>query len=299
MKRKQLFKYFPTLFCVDCGGLISNLCCSSCNRQYKKIDEIPLLLSTEDENSDLFKRYLKNYSQIANDYITEKNTTPPLYFRKAQTDKMLSYCGSGIKSKIVLDLGSGDGLFLKKVPHNNKVGVDISLEYLSIIKGYGINAVFANAEKLPFKNEFDLIIVNDILEHVLKPEAVLESIKKALKINGETFIRIPYKEDLSQYSIESGCNYEFVHLRSFDDKIIKKYIDESGLVIKKIMYDGFSISRAKVDSPNLVIRILSKLIRRYFRILSLDRYICKLPNRIGTVFFHPYEILVQASNQGE
>ena len=55
-------------YCVDCGSELDNdLGCESCKRKYDKVFGIPVLFSTEDMNSELFQRYLKNYDEIAHD----------------------------------------------------------------------------------------------------------------------------------------------------------------------------------------------------------------------------------------
>lgn len=319
--------YYPRLFCAECGGLIKDTTCFLCNKTYPQVDGILCLLSKGDEASELFQRYLQNYATIAKDDIAQDMM--PVHYKEAQAQKLVSYAGR-IGSKKVLDIGAGKGMVLKRIKHDNKVGTDISLEYLRPLQKSGVKVIFNNAERLPFINEFDIIFLSDILEHVLDPLNVLRNVRRALKPRGKAIIRVPYKEDIAQYSKEAGCKYEFVHLRSFDEGSLAKLIKDAGLQVKKLHYDGFSVNRIYQERPGAVTTTLVEklsLSRRYqlesleqiethsriqrlpwlgslifhARVIKLalpnkieasriDPFICKLPNWLAPEFFKPIEI---------
>lgn len=84
-----------------------------------------------------------------------------------------------------LDVGSGEGYILSYIqtirPDLNLVALDIS--YGMVLKGYqkvsSANWVVAYSEKLPFRySSFDLILAFEVMEHVQKPERVLEEFQK-------------------------------------------------------------------------------------------------------------------------
>lgn len=289
------------LYCVECGGETKNLVCSSCGKVYKSIEGIPCFLSSDDENSSLFKEYFDNYAAIARDDI-EKDIMPVPY-KNAQYDKLVRYCGRRIRGA-VLDVGSGKGGFLKRVPHNNKIGVDIAMEYLRLLKNEGVDCILANAENMPFKESFDLVVATDILEHVLHPEKVLQSIHRALKVGGTVIIRTPYKENLAHYR---DHKYKFVHLRNFDEESLVKIIKKSGLYPVKIYYDGFSYYKVRKDSKNPIVALMLRGVHKYFSHLSNrglsfaenDAVFNRLPNWIGRLLFEPIEIVVVAKKRGQ
>jgi SAM-dependent methyltransferase len=69
---------------------------------------------------------------------------------------------------------------------------------------------------LPYRDDFfDIVICTDILEHVIDLNASIKEIRRVLKHGGYLFVRVPNKEDLSQY-LANDSPYYFVHLRSFD-----------------------------------------------------------------------------------
>lgn len=98
----------------------------------------------------------------------------------------------------ILDLGCGLGQFLfwlESKGYHNYLGVDISRQMLDLCqknitgKVEKINSI---AEFLADKNEsYDLIVLNDVIEHLPKPEIIadLELIRAALKPNGQLIIK--------------------------------------------------------------------------------------------------------------
>ena len=215
-------------YCVDCGSELDNdLGCESCKRKYDKLSGIPILLSTEDMNSELFQRYLKNYDGIAHDDINK--SFMPKRRIKELCHIMLRFMGHTSQKHKVIDLGCGQGEILSGLNCNVKVGCDIAFEYL-ISLGPQIIPVLCNIEKLPFKNEFDLAICTAVLEHVLDPNSMLENIYNVLKKDGKLYLRVPIEKDLCRYA---NRKYEFIHLRTFDKEKLIKILEETGFTVKR------------------------------------------------------------------
>jgi SAM-dependent methyltransferase len=290
--------------CVECGGVLEGPLCRACGRLYEEVEGVPVLLSNEDANSPLFRRYLENYDQIASDDLEQDILQ--VFYKRAQTEKLVRYCGDAIRGR-VLDIGCGQGDFLRRVPHADRLGVDIALPYLSRLRAEGIPVALANSENLPFASGFDLIVVTDILEHVLSPERALRCIVRAARPGAKVVIRVPYKEDLSSYAPEAGCRYEFVHLRSFDEHSLDKMLVASGLHPIALHYDGWSFSRFR-EGPGPAGRILAGLARWYHeRVLlgwrrldtaSASVRCARWPNAVARRIFEPIEIAVVAEPVG-
>ncbi len=86
----------------------------------------------------------------------------------------------------ILDIGCGNGLFLEYLKgqgYNNILGIDLSQENIIICKGKGLNVleidVFTYLNRN--KEKFDLIVMNDIIEHILRDKVIL--LLKLIKLN--------------------------------------------------------------------------------------------------------------------
>jgi len=83
------------------------------------------------------------------------------------------------KGNIILDIGCGTKPYLYLFSEIKKeyIGIDLNNQYNPDI--------VCNADKLPFKNEtFDIVFSSQVLEHVEKPEQVINEIYRTLKYQG-------------------------------------------------------------------------------------------------------------------
>jgi SAM-dependent methyltransferase len=112
-----------------------------------------------------------------------------------------------------LDIGCGDGYFLRKSPYRERIGLD---------KRVGDEV----SDTLPFDSEyFDCISMLAVLEHVQNPQAVFQEIHRTLKTNG-LFVFTTPKE-----SAEKFINLYVKHI----DEEHEEYFD---LVKVKSLADG-------------------------------------------------------------
>lgn len=86
----------------------------------------------------------------------------------------------------VLDIGCGNGLTLDNINAKEKYGIDINPKNVEKCKQKGIHAIEQSAEeKFPFKNNyFDVVISEELIEHLFFPEKFLREIKRILKPHG-------------------------------------------------------------------------------------------------------------------
>jgi 2-polyprenyl-3-methyl-5-hydroxy-6-metoxy-1,4-benzoquinol methylase len=105
-------------------------------------------------------------------------------------------------------------------------------------------------------NYFDLIIANDVIEHIEQPWDFLQSIKKKMTEDAKIILSIPnvrYYENLEELLIRKDWEYkdygilDITHLRFFTEKSIIRLLNENGFEIEKIQ----GINPIKIRRRNL------------------------------------------------
>ncbi len=102
----------------------------------------------------------------------------------------------GVKAgERVLEIGCGFGVLLKKIPSRRKIGIETNETAIGECRKRGLSVLKADAEtKLPFKNaSFEIIIMNEVIEHLTKPKIALEECFRILKPKGKIIITTPIK----------------------------------------------------------------------------------------------------------
>ncbi|MFN3739295.1 MAG: class I SAM-dependent methyltransferase [Thermodesulfovibrionales bacterium] len=175
------------------------------------------------------------------------------------------------KDSKILDVACGAGhflYFLIKEGYRNVYGIDISEKQLEIARNMGITSVERADlfEYLPnHPQEYDLIVANDIIEHLKKEEIFnfLDLIWKALKPEGKAIIstcnasslfgaRSRYIDITHEVSFTPESLYEVLMVTGFND--IKIYGEEP------VIHDLRSFIRA------LLWRFTTKILKIYVSI---------------------------------
>ncbi len=101
------------------------------------------------------------------------------------------------KGQQLLDAGCGDGRFCYELRNENitVTGVDYSEKALGFARAFNPSVRFYQADlcNLHFKNEYDIITLIEVLEHVEpeKVEKVISSLWEALRDNGCLIVSVP------------------------------------------------------------------------------------------------------------
>jgi methionine biosynthesis protein MetW len=161
-----------------------------------------------------------------------------------------------VEGSKVLDVGCGAGnlgLGLKE-KRCQAWGMDISEE--SVRKSRRkISNVFRvdleEADKWPFTQKFDYVVLADILEHLRNPEKVLKLAKKHLKSNGRIVVSIPNVAFVSirlqllmgkfEYTDWGICDSTHVHFYTLES--ISKLLKDAGFSITSV--EGFPLTIRK------------------------------------------------------
>ena len=134
----------------------------------------------------------------------------------------------------VLDIGAGIGEFLDCYP--NSIGIDRDYATVSYCHSRGFRCIQADAYLLPFIHDsFDGVLLNNVLEHLARPEDALSEIKRVLKKGGRLMIELPGKK---------GFLYDKTHVRFWVQDDIAALLKLKGFRDIKTRYFPFPCEKA-------------------------------------------------------
>ena len=118
---------------------------------------------------------------------------------KGFSDKIITETSSFItinQNTVILEIGSGAAGGITYIKSNNKYAIDPLENFFGKNKSWvqfrdkKVNYFQGKGEALPFEDDFfDLIIIDNVLDHCENPIAVLNEINRSLKIGGLIFFR--------------------------------------------------------------------------------------------------------------
>lgn len=173
----------------------------------------------------------------------------------------------GIRDKKVLDIGCGTGtisLFLA-TKNNDIVGLDISEKAIKIAIENAKHLGLENRVKFivcDYPNEkidgtFDLILLNDVLEHIPCQSKALQTTIRLLKRNGIIFLSVPLKEaPLYKLGLLKKFDKEVGHLRRYSVEEFTELIVGYGLTIEKV-----ELKEGILKNSLFTIKVLNKFVR--------------------------------------
>ena len=139
----------------------------------------------------------------------------------------------------VIDIGCGLGDFLKFRP--STIGVDINIHNVKYCRQKQLTAFLIQEDKINFNNNFfNGAILDNVLEHIISPDKILNETHRILNNEGVLIVGVP---GIKGYHADS------------DHKIFY----DKGLLIKTIEKFGFKMKKIK----NLPLPFLSKTLNSF------------------------------------
>lgn len=169
------------------------------------------------------------------------------YFTRNRIE-MLKFLPKDFTNTIEIGCGKGEfGKLVKETFKTNYTGIEIDPEAALVAKEHLdlvlIGDAFEQINLLP-DNSFDLLICNDVIEHLASPEILLQKIRIKMRPNARLVCSIPNIRVLGNL-IHLLINKDFeytdygirdkTHLRFFTKKSIVRFLEDNGFDIEKII----------------------------------------------------------------
>lgn len=171
------------------------------------------------------------------------------------------------KNSIVLDIGCGCGQYLevfKNLGINNLYGIDFNLEAVDKSRKKGINVFHGTFKEFQHaSSSFDLIIMNNYLEHTLDPIFELSKSYDLLKKSGNLVGEIPGFDSFERILFKRfwGGNHVPRHTFQFTKEKLYTLLKNTGFSQIKI-YDQLNSAHLALSIQNYIVSKLTEQRKR-------------------------------------
>ena len=167
----------------------------------------------------------------------------------------------------LLDVGAGAGLFLAAAQATgwDVAGVEIA-EYGSIYarKYFGLSIYHGTLAQAKFPdNYFDVVMLQDTIEHVSDPRGLLQEVCRIVRPGGATVLTTPNFDSLSRHLI--GCQWALIspaeHVHLFNRQSLRYVLETTGFILYALVSDANTNLNLIHGPKNLPIKISQKLLQ--------------------------------------
>ena len=228
--------------------------CKNCGHIYNYLNDVEL--------KNLMKYYEQEYAPInisSKDRIGDK----PGSTNQATMDRydhVFDFISSRItKDSRILDVGCALGgfiNFLKDKGYKNLYGIDPIKAYVN--KANNENIKIGNVKSIPFEdNSFDIIILDQVLEHLSNLKLTMKEIKRVLKKGGLLYIGVPdvdgYNDDIYYWIIRE-------HIQHFSIVGIKLLAQTNGFeFLEHELTDGDMVGDLKLPNLSVLLKVSDQI----------------------------------------
>ena len=142
--------------------------------------------------------------------------------------------------KRILEIGCGQGNFSKNFTDVEYLGVEANAEMAAHARANGINVITGLYDDVAVQipdGHFDLVVCNDVIEHMIDPAGFLRSVKAKLAPGGHLIASIPnirYAPVLFNLLVRADFEYtewgvlDYTHLHLFTRKSFCRLAEQCG-----------------------------------------------------------------------
>ena len=139
----------------------------------------------------------------------------------------------------VLEVGSGKGAFAKHLSTKDYIGLDFSenAKKMAAENGILIENEMVQDYSINHKEEFDVVVSFQVLEHVSDPKSFIEAKLAALKVGGKLIIAVPSEDSFLKYVNNGILNMPPHHVTRWSDDTFEFIADQYNLELLDIYHE--------------------------------------------------------------
>jgi 2-polyprenyl-3-methyl-5-hydroxy-6-metoxy-1,4-benzoquinol methylase len=190
------------------------------------------------------KIYPSNYYTLEGRHTGKGGSRLISYMKKLVVGRRLSFIRKELSpSARILEVGCGDGALLVELrnhyPEAELTGIDILIsdETMKSCEASRIKLIQDSIEEVVLPAEsFDLVVMNQVIEHLWKPDLAIRKILDALRPGALLSIETPNVSSYDRRLFPDGIwgGYYFPrHLNLFSFESLRRYLERHGFVVEK------------------------------------------------------------------
>lgn len=245
--------YCPTVICKICGLVQQNPKMSQMSYRDLYNKEYRDLYDGESGDEAVKNYFLYQYARGKDifNYIAEK--------------------GGQFSKKRVFEAGCGAGGILKYFQEqgNEVYGIDLSFDYVKYGKEKGLNLEMATFQNAKFPWRPDIIIYNNVVEHLIDPVAELKELKKIVNEGALLYVSVPNLMGLvKNYDSDLLKFLETAHTFYFAPETLRNVLNRAGCSFLRGDEDKSVMALFSFSSQNNNVQEFSNSYRQTMRFLE-------------------------------
>ena len=166
-------------------------------------------------------------------------------------------------------------------------GIDLDHASIELMNTAGFNDVsFMDAEAMTFKDQFDIVLAGDVVEHLSNPGKFFEGAAKALRDNGVLIVAVPSALSLAQIKawIFNREDVHKDHVAYYSPKTLAEAARREGFLPVGLTYtvqsDGEGEGRLFRFIRNMAVRMIPQGAPSIIMEFKLERFIRNSDSRV-------------------
>lgn len=259
------------ILCPECGAKNTDKSCGQCGFAPESIDGFVAWAPELAKHNDGFPK--EGFQKLA-------NIEAGSWWFRARNKIVLWVLRKYVaRFETLLEVGCGTGFVLTAIkeefPHVKAVGSEIYTAGLRFAANRlpDVELIQADARRLPYESEFDIVVACDVLEHISEDEVVLQNFHRSLKAGGHCLITVPQHQWLWSEVDEIAC-----HKRRYSENELRIKVESAGFqILRSTSFVSFLLPlmlvvRAKRDTNGSRELVLNPVLDRALELIMSAEY---------------------------